>query len=166
MSIIITPLVRVKVQKTKDNYCSFVDCQKKLEEQYIVGNSYDPLDLELCPCHKHRINQGLGSIERVFTDSTEWGYFWREVKYTFTKTPKGSETIVYKYKDMTFSVTTGEELVWEWFNKTDRWKDAKKCLYVGNTWQNPDCMIYFVIMSCIQRDLIAALKKGDIKRVS
>lgn len=148
----IIPLVKHSNKRIRDGKCHFAGCKNDLLHFF----AHDKCNL--CPTHKNLVEQKRGEVRFTFNRMSS------ELTDYFAHFVPRDKKLLYKYDGIYFSACCENEFMYHWFLYT-KWFDIESCVQINGTYDLPQCIIFDLIFTAVQHDVIKNIKNKCLQRV-
>jgi hypothetical protein len=152
--MIITPIIKHNPYKhlPKGGCCLFAGCGK-----HIAYNRALSLSIELCPNHFQQIEKRKEQLSKIKKNQNGLIHYLEK----FNSDNKGRFT--YVIDDKIFKVENEFDFCYQWL--LYRGFDVRSCLYVAGTFDLPECNLFDLVVTSLQRDIIKHIRQKKLRMV-
>lgn len=153
--MIITPIIKHNPEKhqQKGGYCLFAGC-----DRHIAYNRALSPSVELCFEHFDQIERRQNQLTKIKENPTKLikylERFHNDNKWRFT----------YVIGTKTFKIQNEFDFCYQWL--LYRGFDVKSCLFVAKTFDLPECNLFDLVVTSLQRDIIKHIRQKKLRMVS
>jgi len=153
IKMMITPIVKHNPEKykCKVGYCQFAGCN-----EHIAYNRALPLSNELCICHYYPIEKRRQQLMKIKDNPKQLSDFLAKFNSNDTK-------FTYIIDGITIRVNDEFDFCYKWY--LYKGFDVQSCLFVAYTYDLPECNLFDLILTSLQRDIIMHIRSKKLKMI-